>query len=62
MLIWVSYSVNNHHVMAVVLQEASFKVGPNLSLRCIGFQYIRWRKSEKYMSWNFIHHRVNAIE
>jgi len=29
MLIWVSYSVNNHHVGAVVLQEASLKMWPN---------------------------------
>jgi len=40
MLIWVSYSVNNHHVVAVVLQEASLKMGPNLSLKCVMFQYV----------------------
>ena len=40
MLIWVSYSVNNYHVMAVVLQEASLKMGPNLSLKCVIFQYV----------------------
>ena len=27
MLIWISYSVNNHHVVAAVLQEASLKNG-----------------------------------
>ena len=47
MLIWVSYSVNNHHVVAVVLQEASLKIGPNLPLKCVMFQYVQWRKSEK---------------
>ena len=25
MLIWISYSVNNNHLVAVVLQEANFK-------------------------------------
>ena len=30
MLIWVSYSVTNRHVVAVVLQEASLKMGPNV--------------------------------
>jgi len=40
MLIWISYSVNNHHVVAVVLQEASHKIGPNLSLKCVMFQYV----------------------
>jgi len=47
MLIWVSYSINNNHVMAVVLQAARLKMGPNLSLKCVMFQYVRWRKSEK---------------
>ena len=37
MLIWVSYSVNSHHVVAVGLQEASLKMGPDLSLNCIMF-------------------------
>ena len=55
LLIWVSYSVNNHHVVAVVLQEASLKMGPNLSLRCVMFQYVLWRKSEKCASSNVIH-------
>ena len=31
LLIWVSYIVNNYHVVAVVLKEASPKVGPNVS-------------------------------
>jgi len=35
MLIWFSYSVNNHHVLAVGLQEASLKMGPILSLKCV---------------------------
>jgi len=35
MLIWVSYSVNNHHVVAVVLQEASLKMGSNLSMKYV---------------------------
>ena len=43
---WVSYSVNNRHVVAVVLQEANLKMGPNLSLKCVMFQYVRWRKSK----------------
>jgi len=30
MLIWVSYSVNNHHGVSVVLQEASLKMRSNL--------------------------------
>jgi len=54
LLIWVSYSVNNHHVVAVVLQEASLKMGPYLSLKCVMFQYVRWRKSEKCESSNVI--------
>ena len=61
MLILVGYSVNNH-VVAVVLQEASLKMGPNLSLKCVMFQYVRWRKSEKCTSLNFIHHRDNPVE
>ena len=43
-LIWVSYSVSNHHVVAIVLQEATLKMGPNLSLKCVMFQHIWWRK------------------
>ncbi len=62
MLIWVSYSVNNHHVMAVVLQEASLKMGPNLSLNHVVFQYVRWRKSKKYVSSNVIHHREKLVQ
>jgi len=54
LLIWVSYSGNNHHVVAVVLQEASLKMGPYLSLKCVMFQYVRWRKSEKCLSSNVI--------
>jgi len=34
MLIWFSYSVNNHFVMAVGLQAASLKMGPFLCLKC----------------------------
>ena len=45
MLIWVSYSVNSHHVVAVVLQEASLKMGPNQSPKCSVFQYVQWRRS-----------------
>ena len=44
MLIWVSCSVNNHHVVVVLLQEASLKLGPNLSVICVMFQYVQWRK------------------
>jgi len=33
--------------VAVVLQEASLKMGPNLSLKCIVSQYIRWRRYSK---------------
>jgi len=62
MLIWVSYSVSNNHVVAVVLQEASFKMGPNLPLKCVMFQYVWWRKSEKCMNSNVIHHHANSIE
>jgi len=62
MLIWVSYSVNNRHVVAVVLQEASLKMGPNLSLKCITFQYVRWSISEKCVSSNVIYHHENPIE
>jgi len=40
MLIWVSYNINYNHVVAVVLQEARLKMGPNLSLKCIIFQYV----------------------
>jgi len=42
-LIWVSYSVNNHPVVAVVLQEANLKMRPFLSVKCIMFQYVCWR-------------------
>jgi len=62
MLIWVSYSVNNLHVVAVVLQEASLKMGPNMSLKFIMFQYVHWSKSEKCVSSNVIHHHENPIE
>ena len=37
MLIGVGYSVNSHHVVAVVLQETSLKMGPYLSLKCVMF-------------------------
>ena len=40
MLIWVSYSENNCHVVAVVLQEASLKMRPHLSLKFMMFQYV----------------------
>ena len=40
MLICVSYSVNNHHVVEIVLQEASLKMGPNLSLKSVMLQYV----------------------
>ena len=46
MLIRVSYSVNNYHVVAIVLQEASLEMWPYLSLKCVIFQYMQWRKSE----------------
>jgi len=49
MLIWVSYCVNNRHVVAVVLQEASLKMGPNLSLKCVMIQYVRWRRYSKWV-------------
>jgi len=62
MLIWVSYSVNNHHVVAAVLEEASLKMLPNLSLKCVMFQYVQRRKSEKCASLNVVHHRENPIE
>jgi len=63
MLIWVSYSVNNNNnLVAVVLQEANFKMGPNLPMKCVMFQYVRWRKSEKCVISNVIHHRENTIE
>ena len=54
MLIRVSYSVNSHHVVAVVLHEASLKMGPYHSLKCVMFQYVQWRKSEKCVSSNVI--------
>jgi len=57
-----SYSVNNHRLVAVVLQEARLKMGSDLSLKCIMFQYAQWRKSEKCESLNVIHHRENPIE
>ncbi len=62
MLIWVSYSVNNYHVVAVVLQEAILKMGPNLSLECVMFQYVRWRKSKKCESSNVLHHCENLLQ
>ena len=40
MLIWVSYIVSDHHLVAVVLQETNLKMGPNLSLKCVMFQYV----------------------
>ena len=61
MLIWVSYSVNNHHVVAV-LWETGLKMVPNLSLKCVTFQYVWWRKSKKCVSSNVIHHLENPIE
>jgi len=36
-------------VVAVVLQEASLKMGPNLSLKCSVFQYVQWRMSGKWV-------------
>jgi len=60
-LIWVSYSANNHHVVAVGLQEASLKMGPVLSLKCVMLQYVRWRRSKMCVSLNAIHHRENTI-
>ena len=62
MLIWVSCGVNNHHVVAVVMQETSLKMGPNLSLKCVIFQCVGWRKSEKYVSSNVIHHHENLVQ
>ena len=62
MLIWVSYSVNKHNVVAVVLQEASLKIGPNLSLKCVIFQCVRWTKSDKCASSNVIHHHENLAQ
>jgi len=44
------------------LQEASLKIGPNLSLKCVMFQYLRWRKSERCVSWNVTHHCENPID
>ena len=44
MLIWFSYSVTSHYVVAVGLQEASHKVGPDLFLKCIMVLYVQWRK------------------
>ena len=57
MLIWV-----NHHVVAIVLQEAILKMGSNLSLKCAMFQYVQWTKSEKCVSSNVIHNHENIIE
>jgi len=37
-------------------------MGPKLSLKCVMFQYVQWRKSEKCTSWNFIHHHENPVE
>ena len=62
MLIWFSYSVNNCHVVAVVVQEASFKMEANLSLKCVMCQYVQRRKSEKCVSSNVIDHHENPIE
>ena len=62
MLIWVSCSVNNNHVVAVDLQEGSLKMGPNLFLKCVMFQYVQQRKSGKCVSSNVIHLHENLIE
>jgi len=62
MLIWVSYSANNHSVVAVVLQETSLKMGPNLSLKCIMFQHVHWRMSKNCAHSNVIHHHENPVE
>jgi len=62
MLIWISDCVNNHHMVAVVLQEANLKMGLNLSLKCVMFQYVRGKKSKKCVSSNVIHHCENPIE
>ena len=61
-LIWLTYIINNNHVVAVVLQEASLKMGPNQSLKCIMFQYVQCRKSEKCVSLIVVHHRENPIQ
>ena len=62
LLIWVSYSVNNNHVVVVVLQETSLKIEPNLSQKCVMFQYVQWRKSEKCVSSNIIHDHENLVQ
>ena len=54
---WVSYSVNNHHL----LQEASLQMGPNMSLKCMMFQYVHWRKSKKRVRSNVVHRRENPV-
>jgi len=48
--------------MAVAFQEVSLYMGPNLSLKCVMFQSVQWRKSEKCASSNVIHHHENPIE
>ena len=62
MLIWVSDNVNNYRMVAVLLHDASLKMGPNLSLICVMFQYVQWRKSKKCVSSNDIHHHENPVE
>jgi len=62
MLIWVSYSVSNLPVVAIVVREASLQMGPHLSLKCVMFQYVQWRESEKCEGSNVIQHRENPVE
>ena len=61
MLIWISYSANNLHVVATGLQEAILKMGPVPSLKCVMLQYVGWRRSKKFVNLNVIHHRENTI-
>jgi len=34
-------------MVAVVMQEESLKMVPNLSLKCVMIQYVRWRGYSK---------------
>ena len=51
-LITVHYSVNNHHVVISVLEEASLKTGNKsvLKTKCVIIQHIWWKESKPMIS------------
>ena len=60
---FVFFSVNNHQVVALVLEAVSLKIGNELIPETyhVIFKYIQSEKSKKSMSSNVIHHHQNPI-